>query len=352
MQSPYEDLPPRAFWRTGVVGQPPEAIPDIYRRKFKIGVETHVAAAGSCFAQHIARHMRARGFTVLDEEPPPYGLAPEKMAQFGFGIYSARYGNIYTARQLRQLAEEAFGTFEPADAVWEKDGRYYDALRPSVEPNGLCSPEAVADQREWHLAKVRRLVRKADLFVFTLGLTETWIHSDSGTVYPSAPGVIAGEYDPQRHTFKNFGFHEVYDDVRAFFELAKSHNPGLRLLLTVSPVPLTATASGEHVLYATIYSKSVLRAVAGQLCQENPDIDYFPSYEIVTSPLAKSGFFENNLRSVRNDAVESVMRIFFAAHSGSAETSEPARPKAAAPPLSTGDDEVVCEEVLLDAFAG
>ena len=39
-------------------------------------------------------------------------------------------------------------------------------------------------------------------------------------------------------------------------------NPKARLVLTVSPVPLAATASGSHVLPATIYSKSVLRAAA------------------------------------------------------------------------------------------
>ena len=39
--------------------------------------------------------------------------------------------------------------------------------------------------------------------------------------------------------------------------------PKLRILLTVSPVPLTATAGDDHVLLATTYSKSVLRAGRG-----------------------------------------------------------------------------------------
>ena len=350
MLSPYENLAPQAFWRTGVVDQAPDSIAEIYCKKFPIDRSTRIATAGSCFAQHIARHMRARGFSVMDVEPRPPGLRPKVAAQFGYKIYSARYGNIYTARQLKQLAQEAFGAFTPSNAIWEKDGRYYDALRPSVEPTGLSSPEVVADHRTYHLAQVRRLFCEADLLIFTLGLTETWAHRSSGTVYPTAPGTVAGTYDPSEYEFHNLTFQEIYGDLCEFFDLLKSHNPNLRLLLTVSPVPLTATASGEHVLRATVYSKSVLRAVAGQLYQENDDIDYFPSYEIVTSPLAKGAFFEANLRSVRNEGVEAVMKTFFAAHEqdGGEENSQPHVAKSV--PLSR-DDDVICEDILLDAFA-
>jgi hypothetical protein len=94
----------------------------------------------------------------------------------------------------------------------------------------------------------------------------------------------------------------------------KSLNPAVRFLLTVSPVPLTATASSDHVLTATTYSKSVLRAVAGQLTQEHADIDYFPSYELIASHWSGGAFFDLNLRTVTSDGVEAAMRLFFSQH--------------------------------------
>jgi hypothetical protein len=353
MNSPYADLPAGAFWRTGVVDQRPGAIENLYQKKFAIEKATRTAAAGSCFAQHISRHLRERGFAVLDMEPPPIGLAGEAAANFGYGLYSARYGNIYTSRQLLQLAQEAFGEFTPVDAIWQKEGRYYDALRPSVEPTGLSSPEHVRDHRRHHLGKVRELILTADLFVFTLGLTEAWIHAPSGTIYPTAPGTIAGQYDANVHRFQNLGFMDVYSDLTAFFELANSKNGNLRFLLTVSPVPLTATASGDHVLAATIYSKSVLRAVAGQLAQERENVDYFPSYEIITSSLAAGQYFEPNLRSVRPEGVAAAMRAFFAQHdiSPAAQQNGSHKKKAKSPKSGASKDDVVCEDVLLDAFA-
>ena len=346
--SPYTDLPPEAFWRSGVAEQPPGAIAGLYRPKFAIDRATQVAAHGSCFAQHIVKELQARRYTVIDAEPAPPGLTGEAASRFGFGLYSARTGNIYTARQLRQLAGEAFDRFEPQDAIWEKDGRFYDALRPSVEPNGFADPELVAQHRKYHLRRVAFVLRTAEIFLFTLGLTEVWTHKASGTAYPTAPGTIAGRYDPDQHALANLTFKDVHDDMKAFFRIAKRANPKLKFLLTVSPVPMTATAGGRHVLEANGYSKAVLRAVAGQLAQENDDVDYFPSYEIVTGPQAKGAYYRDNLRQVTPDGVARVMDIFFAAQEGMPAVARAQAPAALPDPSS---DDAVCEDILLDAFA-
>ena len=348
MTSPYENLPPEAFWRTGVVGKTPETLEGLYRNKFSIDRSTRIATAGSCFALHIGRQLRAADFSVIDTEPAPPGLNADQAAQFGYGLYSARYSNIYTARQLRQLAEEAIGKFHPADGVWQKDGRYFDALRPGVEPNGLSTADGVREHRAHHLRQVSTVIRSAELFVFTLGMTEAWIHGPSGTVYPTAPGTIAGSYDPAIHLFHNFTFLEIHDDLLAFFNLVKEQNPNAKFLLTVSPVPLTATASGEHVVSATTYSKSVLRAVAGQLSHGREDVDYFPSYEIVTCSLSRGEYFEPNLRTVRPKGVQVVMKIFFAEQG---IVVGPRKEKKLQKDEERVQDQAVCEDVLLDAFS-
>lgn len=350
MESPYTGLPPRAFWRTGVSEQNPLAITDLYRRKYEIGFSEKIVTAGSCFAQHIAKHFTAHGYRVVNAEPAPEGLNAETAKRFGYGVYSARYGNIYTTRQLLQLTLESLGAATPQHIVWEKNGRYYDALRPSVEPEGLDSPEEVLLHRKGHLTVVRRMLRSMDLFVFTFGLTEAWVDKRDGTVFPTAPGTIAGTFDPDIFEFKNFTVAEVMDDFLRFRQLVLKGNPKAKFLVTVSPVPLTATAGNEHVLAATMYSKSVLRAVAGELAQRFEDVDYFPSYEIIASHFSRGFFYENNLRTVHHAGVENVMRIFFEAH-GVAPKQDAAIPKQGnkATPAANQDD-VVCEEMLMEAF--
>ena len=118
-------------------------------------LEDRFATAGSCFAQHIGRNLAARGAVWLDREPAPDFLREEDRARFGYGLFSARYGNIYTARQLLELAREALGEWTPRERVWVKDGRLYDAKRPSVDPVGLAAEEEVLALRERHLAAFR-----------------------------------------------------------------------------------------------------------------------------------------------------------------------------------------------------
>lgn len=338
--SPYAGLPVRAFWRTGVV----EAVyppPDIFRPRWALDPRDRIVTAGSCFAQHVGRALRGARFQVVDTEPvtaDPRDLG-ERAAEHGYGLYSARYGNIYTVRQLRQLLAEAQGELVPADAVWEKDGRFYDALRPNIEPDGFATGKDVRKARKAHLAAVSGAFAQADVFVFTMGLTETWMHKATGQVYPVAPGVLAGTFDPDQHILQNFRLADIKADFEAVLAILFAINSRLRVLLTVSPVPLTATATGEHVLVATTHAKSVLRACAGELCADHPQVDYFPSYEIVTSTKAAGQFFEPNLRSVSAAGVARVMRTFLAAHGHAAE--------AAPEPSDTGiapDDEARRQE--------
>ncbi|RYG29357.1 GSCFA family protein, partial [bacterium] len=279
--SPYDTLGEKSFWRRAVAETHPFSWTDLYEKKFEIGRTDKVATAGSCFAQHIGNRMSRSGFAYIDAEPAPPLLSASERKSSGYGLYSARYGNIYTTRQLRQLLEEAYGLREPAERVWRSKDRYYDPFRPSIEPNGVSTEDEVLGMRQGqHLPAVRYCVERASVFVFTLGLTEAWSSRSDGSIYQVCPGTTPGTedvWDADKYEFINFGFREVIADLEAAVFLMREKNPKLRVILTVSPVPLTATASGDHVLSATIYSKSVLRAVAGELAKTHEFIDYFPS---------------------------------------------------------------------------
>lgn len=342
-RSPYSGLPQRAFWRGGVAGVGPFDQPELYRPRFALTPQTRVFTAGSCFAQHVGAAMKRAGLQVIDTEPALRGMPPESAKRFGYGIYAARTGNIYTVRQFRQLIEEMLGLFTPAHAVWEKDGRYWDALRPGVEPEGLASPEHVAEMRAQHMGALALALSQADVIVFTLGLTEGWEHRESGTAYPTAPGTIAGEFDPDIFAFRNYGVAEIVEDFTALEDMLAEINPDLKWLLTVSPVPLAATATEDHVLTATARSKAVLRVVCDMLRDSSERIDYFPSYELVMSPAHPTSAFAPDLRRVRPEVVDGIMALFLAAH-GLAPTAQADAADEGA------EDEAICEDVLLDAF--
>ncbi|MCA0922317.1 GSCFA domain-containing protein [Pseudooceanicola nanhaiensis] len=366
-KNPYEDLPKSAFWRSGVADVSPFSISELWSPKHKLSKKKKIVTAGSCFAQHIGRALAKNGYSWFDAEPAPQMFDPAISKEFNYGVFSFRTGNIYTATALKQWVYWALGKEEQPTEAWEKDGRFYDPFRPAIEPGGFSSAEEMLESRAATLAAIRRAITEGDRFVFTLGLTEGWVNTKQKYTYAMCPGTLAGTFDPAAHAFKNFSFSEIKSDLIAALRAIREENPQMSFLLTVSPVPLTATASGDHVLTATTYSKSVLRAVAGEVKEKFAYVDYFPSYEIITSPVFRGMFYEPNMRSVHPDGVSFVMRSFFeglgATDSDGGSDSETPKAKARAgkrkkaartpAPASEADDgenDVVCEEMMLETF--
>jgi hypothetical protein len=352
-QNPYSSLPNSAFWRTGAALADPLEIRGLWQPKADITKSTRIVTAGSCFAQHIGRAFRERGFAWLDAEAAP-GTADVQRA-FHYGTFSFRTGNIYTPQMLLQWVRWATATAPMPDLFWQQEGRFFDPFRPAVEPGGFASLHEARASRQATLNAIRTAIRRGQLFVFTLGLTECWRDAETGLEYAVCPGTIAGRFDADRHRFHNMAYPEVMATLKKAITTIRRFNRDMRFLLTVSPVPLTATAGGQHVIMATTQSKSVLRAAAGEMTAQTDFVDYFPSYEIITSPVFGGRFYAPNRRSVEPAGVDHVMRCFF--HdldtAFGRTPSDPAPAPVATDPEDDAPDPVAelrCEEEMLAAF--
>lgn len=352
---PYQSLPTHCFWRHAVAKPPPAEVDPVVRGKFRISRTDRVATAGSCFAQHIARHLRASGFNYWVTETA-HPIVQEHVAdKFNYGVFTARYGNIYTSRQLLHTLLRAYGYFQPSNDVWRReDGRLVDPFRPQIQPDGFSSLDEYYADREQHLAAIRRMVEGLDVFVFTLGLTEVWVSLEDGAAYPVCPGVSGGQFDPTRHALINLSVSDVIDDMRQALSIIRACNPNARFLLTVSPVPLVATAIDRSALVSTTYSKSVLRVACEELASA-ADVAYFPSYEIITGNYSRGRYFAKDLRSVTEEGVEHVMRLFMRHYADNSETTryeDPAVSRDAAAKQQAAVIEqavaVICDEEALD----
>ena len=322
MKNPYADQPDYKFWRRSVSGRMADQVDPVVSVPFGIARGDRVATAGSCFAQHIARYLQSAGFNYfIPEDQPVLAFSQNE----NYGTFSARYGNIYTVRQLWQLFQRAYGLFTPVDTAWRRsDGRFVDPFRPRIQDRGYSSQEEVEEDRSVHLAAVRRIFEECDVFIFTLGLTEGWVSKTDGAVYPLAPGAVTTEGEADNYSFHNFTVAEMEADLGRFVAALRRVNPDCRMLLTVSPVALVATYEDTHVLPATIYSKSALRVVAETARRTFPMVGYFPSYEMITGPHTGGRFFEPDFREVRPEGVAYVMSIFAAHYLGQQDSSSAA----------------------------
>ena len=347
---PYNDLPASSFWSKAVSGVGPEVLDFAGSLPYQISPSDKIATAGSCFAQHISRYLAKSGFKYFVTEPAPnIGLSPALRQRYNYGTFSARYGNIYTTRQLCQLFDRAYGAYSPADTVWRDGANFIDPYRPQIQPNGFDSEAELTRDRAYHFAAVRRLFETLDIFIFTLGLTETYMARADGAVYPIAPGCGAGRFDPAQHVFVNLDYEQIVSDLDGFIARLRTVNAEARIILTVSPVPLIATAEARHVAVSTAYSKSVLRAAAGRIADRNEHVTYFPSYELITHQATARLYYEADYRTVREAGVAHVMRMFFRHYCGIDEPQPIAGEEVDAADIQSvlAQIAVICEEELL-----
>lgn len=151
----------------------------------------------------------------------------------------------------------------------------------------------------------------------TLGLNEVWHDRETDVRLNAAPGLWEVRRQPGRYHLEITDAEEnlaALEDIRARL---KRLNPDMKMVVTVSPVPMGTTFSGQDVVVANSLSKSVLRAAAGAFEARHDDVDYFPSYEIVTlSP--RTYAYGPDCLHVSDRIVGHVMEQFMQAYLGEA----------------------------------
>lgn len=352
---PYSELPSRSFWKKFVSDSPWRNLGINDQPKFTIQTSDRVATAGSCFAQHISRYMKRAGLAPYIAEPPhdlilQFGGDAESYLQF-----SARYGNIYTVRQCLELFRQAFGIIPPIEDFAESNGVWFDLLRPNVHKKGFATLHEAKSDRLYHLGRVKLMFETTDVFIFTLGLTESWYNAESGHTYPACPGTVRGAYNPDEHRFRNLTCAEVICDLESLITELQAINRNLKIILTVSPVPLVATYSDNNVLVASTYSKSVLRAAVGEIEAKYGHVAYFPSYEIISHPASFGQYLASDLREVTERGVAHVMDCFLSSFYGvgpvDLTSAEPAADESAVALPTIAPPPAECDELFNSIFA-
>lgn len=349
--TPYEGLPDRAFWRPAVADRSIFDIESLWTPKIKLMPDMAISTFGSCFSQQIGRSLHARGYNWLITEPSPPGMSPASALDFNYGVFTCRTGNIYTTSMLHQWLSWAFGNSQQSTEHWKSSGLFLDPTRPNIEPTGFEYLEEMFDARNNTLNCLLECLKRSDVLMFTLGLTERWINQSSGYEYQICPGIKGGDYDSNLHKFHNHDYVSTRYNLERSIEIMRKINPKLNIILTVSPVPLTATMSNSHILTASQYTKSILRAVAGDVSNNCDFVDYFPSYEVVNSPTSRGILYKSNQRQITRTGVDLVINQFISAFGKN--TDAEINLKNTSPENRTlySNSEEICDEHLLEAFS-
>lgn len=254
--------------------------------KFTFAADQAFFCIGSCFARNVEEQLIYRRVRVLSKRLKA-PLTEWKGRANGIVNKYTTHSMVNELDWVQNLPEITADFFTEG-----KDGWYDYHLSTRAEPVTLA--RAIERRRYLNEDYFARL-RQADVVVLTLGLIEAWWDHQSGRYLNTAPSIRAVRKEPGRYDFELLDVESNLVALEQTHTLLKSLNPSSKMVVTVSPVPLTATFTGRDPVIANMRSKSVLRVVAETFAESHEDVDYFPSYEMISMAPRRKAFHQDCL---------------------------------------------------------
>ncbi len=283
-----------------------EYVPVHVNPKFTLSKADAAFTIGSCFARNVEYKLARLGVNVLTSDfrlaGEYYANSTEKTPDHRgvlnkYNPHSMRTEVLRSLGEISDLPDEGF--------IKIGEDKWIDPQASSIAPNTLDEIRYVRSV----LNEVNGRIRKASIVFVTLGLTETWYDRVTGLSLNQAPSMQIVRRTPERFYFKNADWSETVSNLKDIVEAISRSNAETKIVLTVSPVPLNTTFSGDDVISANAYSKATLLAAARAVAREYANVDYFPSYEMVTSTPRELAFQEDGIHVI-NGMVGFVMDRF------------------------------------------
>lgn len=233
----------------------------------------HVFMIGSCFAENMAERMKRSGIRCMSN---PFGVMYNPLSIFAC---------------MNRLLE---GKLFKEDELIKHGGMYHSMMH-----HGAFS----AADRETCISNINasietgaQALRMADIIIITWGTA--WIYEFAGKVAGNCHKLPADSFTRRRLTAE-----EIVDYYRLLFCNAGLKNK--RFILTVSPIRHIKDGLHENQL-----SKATLLLAADILKQEFPQLEYFPSYEIMNDELRDYRFYAEDMVHPSPLAEQYIWEIF------------------------------------------
>lgn len=280
-----------------------------HKPKFTLDRSEPVFTIGSCFAREVEN--------VLGVMSIPYTLQ-------GHGIRRDQYAGWNEETGGSDLARGAFNKYCVHSMTHEigrvllneqyvdegllelREGLWFDPHASNLK----MLPKEEALRNRAAISAGTATIKNAKVVFMTLGMTESWIDTETGLAMNQSPDPTFFRRYPNRFDFVNYSATDIREELRNLLLLIREKcNPNMHFVLTVSPVPLGTTFQARDIIIENTRAKSTLRVVADEMREEFDFVDYFPSYEIVMNSPRPLAWLDDQLH-VSFETVRHVMQIF------------------------------------------
>lgn len=245
-----------------------------------IGLQSKSILLGSCFTEHVFKYLQTYQLNV---ELGPNGTVfnPLSLAKpFQMAIHAERY-------QLSDIISSQGLYFSK-----HHHGRYAHA-----------HAETLLDQLQTDQTNFEASLEQTQNILVTFGSAYVYEHISDQCIYANCHKLPATE-------FKKYllSIEQIVVAWETIVLAIKAKYPQIQWVFTVSPVKHLKDGVHENNL-----SKSILLLAIQALQNKQPDLVYFPAYELVNDDLRDYRFYANDGAHPSEQAIEYVLNTFKAA---------------------------------------
>jgi tetratricopeptide (TPR) repeat protein len=156
---------------------------------------------------------------------------------------------------------------------WLSDADIDDAIRDRIVE--LLPPG-------WSKENALQIIRNSDVFILTLGVAPAFFDRATGEFVLPRPSALNSRALAEKYLFRTTSVKENVENVLYLIEFFRKISPDMKIVVTVSPVPLLASFEYESAVQADCLSKSTMRLVAHEVVNSSniSNILYWPSFEV------------------------------------------------------------------------
>ncbi len=287
---------------------------------FKIHRNEKIFCIGSCFAQEISETLHRQDFNVLSLfQDLPKSPNRNKMDASIFHKYNVAsiYNELAWALNPATPYHHENALIEVSNQLWQD----YQLMGPDYSDD-----ESFAKLFREAFNQAFKRVKEADVVILTLGLSEVWFDKHTQLYLNRTASPETVRCYPGRFELHVFDYGQTLSYLEETYQLLATYlKPSFRLLITVSPIPLSVTFRQQDVLTASAYSKAVLRAAVEQFLCNKANVNYFPSYEFVVLSNPAVVWREDDFRHVNSQFVDYIMANVMAQFTDTTNDTEDSR---------------------------
>lgn len=248
------------------------------KSKWNIDYNSSLISVGSCFSTNISSQLNRLQFKI---ENNPYGTL--------YNPYSIFRSLIYEADDFK-------------DTDLQRDEKWVSYLCHSdLSSTGKQDLTKLLDQKT---DVFKKRLESCDYLILTLGSSKVYTLKSSGL-------IVANCHKVSQHQFETrlLRSNEIVEEFEKVINNIKSINPGIKIIISVSPVRYLSDGFEKNSL-----SKSTLITACHEIVSSHDNVEYFPAYEIIMDDLRDYRFYEEDLLHPNSVAIKYVFDGFVKAY--------------------------------------